>query len=285
MAKLPEGGKEKRARKKAKKAKKRASRVSASVMEEASLDEEALREELGVNPDPQGSELPVKRKRHPSVGTPFDGKPPISDDAQPGRRAKKVDGGKVRPDMSDYPADVDGRSVSTYLQCSAKSKRTHKRCKARAMSGSDKCYHHGGATPAVHKGYGSGGLLSKYDYGALGDKIQELVTDPDLIDLREELALLKGLLSTVLEKCAGTKNPEMVLMENSDGIVKVTDAIRKTTMTLIDVEKELHMTISLSQMEMYIKQIVTIVRQEIDDDRVRERIAGRLSGLAVPVRR
>ena len=37
-------------------------------------------------------------------------------------------------------------------QCSAKSKRTGKRCRANSMSGKRVCYHHGGMSPGAPKG-------------------------------------------------------------------------------------------------------------------------------------
>ena len=74
-------------------------------------------------------------------------------------------------------------------QCKAKSKRTGKRCKARAVTGKDVCYHHGGATPVKH------GLYSKYP-DAVAAQHLETARNSDRLDiLKSTIALLAAILS------------------------------------------------------------------------------------------
>jgi hypothetical protein len=46
---------------------------------------------------------------------------------------------------------------------------------------------HGGMTPVEH------GLYSKYKGALIGDRVKELVDDPDLLDMRKHIAILVGL--------------------------------------------------------------------------------------------
>jgi hypothetical protein len=77
--------------------------------------------------------------------------------------------------------------------CGAHSRTTGKPCQNVAGKGTDhlgqgRCRYHGGATPIKH------GLYSKVRRGRLGQRIAEIASRTDLLDLNEELALLKALL-------------------------------------------------------------------------------------------
>lgn len=60
--------------------------------------------------------------------------------------------------------------------------------------GQGRCKLHGGSIPVRH------GRYSKRLRSTLGDRIQELAADPDLLDLSEELATSRALLERALEK-------------------------------------------------------------------------------------
>lgn len=76
-------------------------------------------------------------------------------------------------------------------KCTATSKRTGNRCKANAVTGRNVCYHHGGATPR-------GMLLPQTTHGRFSKDLptrllanyEAAATDPDLVALREEMAIL-----------------------------------------------------------------------------------------------
>jgi len=86
--------------------------------------------------------------------------------------------------------------MANYVQCNAQSKRTGERCKARAVIGSPKCYHHGGRTP---KGIASPnfktGRHSKYLPADLMGRYSEAIADGELLNLRSEIALLDALIT------------------------------------------------------------------------------------------
>lgn len=87
------------------------------------------------------------------------------------------------------------------MQCTAKSKRTGERCKARAMTGSNVCYHHGGKTPrGVASPHFKHGRYSKALPGRLLERYQEALTDPRLLELAEEIALIDARLQDVLRR-------------------------------------------------------------------------------------
>jgi len=75
--------------------------------------------------------------------------------------------------------------------CGAHSRTTGKPCQNVAGKGTDhlgqgRCRYHGGATPIKH------GLYSKVCRGRFGQRIAEIASRTDLLDLNEELALLKA---------------------------------------------------------------------------------------------
>jgi hypothetical protein len=73
-------------------------------------------------------------------------------------------------------------------QCNAKSKRTGKQCRARAMP-NGKCYHHGGAAlkGAAHPNF-KDGSRSKYMPKFLAPAFREALNDPELLNLSESIA-------------------------------------------------------------------------------------------------
>lgn len=84
-----------------------------------------------------------------------------------------------------------------YTQCTATSKRTHERCKARAVTGKKVCYHHGGAPGSGSKGgrtYSTHNLYSKTleDDPELLAAYEYFKTNPDLLDMTPEIALAQA---------------------------------------------------------------------------------------------
>ena len=78
------------------------------------------------------------------------------------------------------------------MQCKAQSKRTHERCRDRAMKGREVCYHHGGMSlvgPAVTHKFKTG-RHSRYLPARMADKYNQAQRDPELLSLHDEVALL-----------------------------------------------------------------------------------------------
>lgn len=86
-------------------------------------------------------------------------------------------------------------------QCTAKSKRTGQRCTRPAMIGRTVCYHHGGKTLTGTAAPGfKTGRYSKYLPTRLIERYEEAASDPDLLGLREDIALLDSRLSDLLKR-------------------------------------------------------------------------------------
>ena len=90
----------------------------------------------------------------------------------------------------------------SFRECTAKSKRTKKQCGARAMNGKNVCYHHGGkslsgiSSPSTKHGRYSKDLPTQ-----LAGRYKEAQSDPELLSLRSEIALIDvrigGLVKTI----------------------------------------------------------------------------------------
>jgi hypothetical protein len=81
-----------------------------------------------------------------------------------------------------------------WTRCTAKSKRSQQQCRGPAVKGTDKCRMHGGTTPIQT------GLHSKYARGRLATRIDELRSDPRLLDIDTDIAALRALQEEVLER-------------------------------------------------------------------------------------
>lgn len=94
-------------------------------------------------------------------------------------------------------------------QCSARSKRTKERCRAPAMA-NGKCYHHGGSSK-------SGTALPQTTHGRyskdlptrLGERFLASRSDPDLLNLNAEIALIDARLGDLLRRVDSGESGEL----------------------------------------------------------------------------
>lgn len=79
--------------------------------------------------------------------------------------------------------------IST-LRCNAMSKTTGEQCRQPAIRGTTKCHYHGGKSPKglAHPSTKSG-RYSKHLPARLAERYEAALNDPDLISLRDEIAL------------------------------------------------------------------------------------------------
>lgn len=86
-------------------------------------------------------------------------------------------------------------------QCAAHSKRTGQQCRRPAMAGRTVCYHHGGATPiGATSPHFRSGRYSKYLPERLREKYQDAQQDPEILVLRDEIALADARLMDLLTR-------------------------------------------------------------------------------------
>jgi len=150
-------------------------------------------------------------------------------------------------------------------KCTAKSKRTGVQCKAQAVNGKDKCYHHGGATPVKH------GLYSKYAKTQLAGLITELRDNPDLTNIKEHVAFMFALLLKKLENMQEIFTDEDLtqLATLSEKITKAIERWHKITFG----EKYV---LQVEEVQTIINQMTVIIKQEVKDPVVIERLSQRL---------
>lgn len=87
------------------------------------------------------------------------------------------------------------------MKCTAKSKRTGKRCGANAVTGRDVCYHHGGKTPqGISLPQTKSGRYSKHLPTRLLSTYEAANGDPDILALRDEVALIDARLAELLTR-------------------------------------------------------------------------------------
>lgn len=85
-------------------------------------------------------------------------------------------------------------------QCTAKSKQSGQRCKRHATPGHNVCHIHGGKTPSgMALPQTKTGRYSKHLPTRLGERYETALKDPDLLALRDEIALTDADISRILE--------------------------------------------------------------------------------------
>jgi hypothetical protein len=85
------------------------------------------------------------------------------------------------------------------VQCHAKSKRSQKQCRRKAMRGMDVCYMHGGKTPrGPALPQFKSGRYSRFVPSRLLARYRDAEHDPELTSLRDELALVDARLADLL---------------------------------------------------------------------------------------
>ncbi len=148
------------------------------------------------------------------------------------------------------------------MRCHAKSKRTHEQCHAYAMRGKQVCRMHGGKSPGgpiKHGRYSKSldtlagkGLKDWYDYNN---------SDPEPLNLRYELNLLRAWLMGYQEKFAGQFHPKT--LEVVQGFVR---DIANVARQLNAIENGEKIQITAKEWEVYTTRVLEIVREHYGDD-------------------
>ena len=87
------------------------------------------------------------------------------------------------------------------MQCQAKAKSTGQQCRRRAVTGKRVCTVHGGLTPGgIASPNFKTGRYSKYLPQRLLERYQQAAQDPELLALREDIALLDARISELLSQ-------------------------------------------------------------------------------------
>jgi hypothetical protein len=151
-------------------------------------------------------------------------------------------------------------------KCGAKT-RSGGRCKQPGTGAGGRCKFHGGATPvgpaSPHFKTGRYSRLLK-DIKGIGNHYERALTDPDLLTLREEIALVDARLGQLLEKVAhgGTR-------ASIDGIWPQLELLIENRRKLVDTEakrlKDLHAMVSVDRVMLIIRYLQDAVRRHVKD--------------------
>lgn len=213
----------------------------------------------------------------------------MSDEEQDGRSSRSTDGefvdgtGLVRNQggypqgigNEDYPVSTNGR-----VRCHG-TNRYSKRCAKYAMLGAKYCKKHGGARhDNLARAEGRYADLFKSN-ATLRELFLKMWSDPDICDLRSELALQRALLSQYLvlasKHSLGLAGPEVapVITELNRSIAQLADAVHK-------VEKRGDGFVSIHQLDDFMDLVMSILVEHVDDERVLNSLAVALEGTLVP---
>lgn len=122
-------------------------------------------------------------------------------------------------------------------------------------------------TPIKH------GLYSKYQGALIGDRIKELVDDPDLLDMRKHIAVLIGLEQNFLAKVeeTGVINAQVrkELRDIEDSVTKAIERYNRATDEGVP-----------KVVQIFIDQVVQIANVAISDPRDRRRFNEAVSQVA-----
>lgn len=157
---------------------------------------------------------------------------------------------------------VDG--VPHGRQCTATAKATGQRCKRLAVDGYNVCQVHGAGSP--HKGRPGGrpivhGRYSKHLPERLAGKFQDAMRDPNLLDLRSEVALLDIRIGELVEALGG----DVPDHESWSAIVGLLESRRK----LVDSEHKrmvaMQQTITAEKALVLLAAVVDVIRRHVTD--------------------
>jgi hypothetical protein len=134
--------------------------------------------------------------------------------------------------------------------------------------GIGKCKLHGGASPIKH------GLYSKYTKHTLADTVQTLVDDPELTNLRQQIAFKQAMILGRLDHVGeGMAEADMrFLADLSEKVARDIERLNK-------IEHGEKFVLKVEEVQAIVQQITFIIQQELDDESVTDRIASRLQQL------
>jgi len=163
-----------------------------------------------------------------------------------------------------------------YEICGAKT-RAGTPCKKPAGWGTNhkgigKCKLHGGATPIKH------GLYSKYTNHRLGDMIDKLSGDDELLNLRKTIALQQSLIIDILNKVEDeslTLTPRL-----SKTLSDIGDKLGKNIERRQKVEEGEKYILQIEEVQNVVNQVVVIVQEEVKDPAVIDKVGTRLKELS-----
>lgn len=212
-------------------------------------------------------------------------------------------------------------------QCTAKAKSTGERCRRDALTGVNVCQVHGGPgalkTRGANNRHFKDGRHSKYFRPELAQRYHDALNDPNLLEQRNELAVLDTMLSQAIERMESDAGYSLTLWRQLEADVQGMEKAIKLedypTLIALHVEMRDRVAKGLQQAEtrteirsliqdrkkvvdseikreatlqtmmtseqamMLFSAIIAEIQREVTDDATRDRLMTRLHALAGPV--
>ncbi|MCD9187201.1 MAG: hypothetical protein LUM44_12260 [Pyrinomonadaceae bacterium] len=158
-------------------------------------------------------------------------------------------------------------SFKNNRKCNAQSKRTRQKCRNIAVSGSSKCRFHGGKSlrGIAHPNFKSG-LFSRHLPTRLVGLFAEIMTDGNLIDLRESISLVDLQIIGFLQQLqtSGVKESVKIWKE----INPLLDRRARFVKAEVECLVSHHKFIPIQQVFAMIQRLTFVVRSEIADKEI-----------------
>lgn len=196
--------------------------------------------------------------------------------------------------------------------CGAKLRGKDRTCRLAPVKGRNRCRLHGGATPPAgptHHSYRHGRYSVAGCPENLTAHLEVAAADPDLLSLRQEIALIQGLIRDMISRPGGSPSQYLGMvrrlaararsekLQNSETVVELLDAIEATASVadlydeiaelavkkgkLVENEskrlEQLGQQISAERAYLLIQQTLIALREEVKDGQVLSRVGYRLA--------
>lgn len=135
-------------------------------------------------------------------------------------------------------------------------------------AGVGKCKLHGGASRVKH------GLYSKYTKHKLSEVVQSLIDNPELTNLREQIAFKQALVLNRLDQLK-----ENLTAEDTKFLSELSERVSRDIERQHKIEHGEKYVLQVEEVQAVVQQITTIVIQEVRDQEIVERIGNRLQDL------
>jgi hypothetical protein len=177
----------------------------------------------------------------------------------------------------DYPLSINGR-----LRCEANN-RSGGRCKKYAMHGRPYCERHRKhmavqlrARSRYHKYFISDETLS--------ERFLDFFDDPDICDLRPELAIQRSVLAQFLELVSQGGDGKGLLDERiASGITELNKSVADLATKVAAIEAKGENSVSVGQLEFFVHAVADVVAEEVSDPATLDRVQRKLELLALPI--
>lgn len=190
-------------------------------------------------------------------------------------------------DGDDCQQKKTGNAEGSKYQCSATNRWDGHRCRRWSAPGFKVCFLHGAGgknstrriqkgNPKTHEEF----RMRRYKFKslALNRALNEFVSDPDRADISEELAILRVLLERRVRRI------ENLSKLNRGQIRSLVKQITTTAEKMSRIEKNLATGITAEQVKFIADQFLTVIAQEVRDEKTLAKIQDRFDQISVPVK-